>query len=460
MINKNLEHTGHHFVAIFGGSVSGSEAAFQLANRGFRVVVFEQNILPYGKIEDGLPKWHAKLRDKEEKLIDDKLDHINIRYVPCVRLGRDLDFHDLVNNWGFSAVLLATGAWKDRPVPIEGIDDYVEKGLVYQNPFVYWFNHYHEPTYKGRQYEVPDNAVVVGGGLASLDVVKIVMIETVQKALQKRGIDVDMFKLERSIAKTLEEHNLTMDELGLKGCTLYYRREAKDMPLSSLPKNTPEGRLKAEAVNRKILENFLQKYLFRFEPLSVPVDKVVENGRLAGITFQRTKVENGKVVSVSGEFHTHKTSMVISSIGSIPEKIEGIPADGTLFKMTDEKSCRLIGFENVFALGNAVTGRGNIKESQEHGRDISVDVMENHFQWQEDDYQQWLRGTEEGITEQVSAIAEQIKRQKFMPEPVIKMILDRTEKLMNKVGFEGEYREWIKRHTPVRLEELIGERKP
>ena len=180
-----MEQTGHHYVAIFGGSVSGSEAAHQLAGRGFRVVVFDQNYLPYGKIEDGLPKWHAKLRDKEEDLIDDKLDHPNITFVPGVRLGKEVDFNDLVNNWGFSAILIATGAWRDRSLPISGIDDYVDKGLVYQNPFVYWFNHYHEPGYTGPAYSVPDNAIVVGGGLASLDVVKIIMIETVQKALLK-----------------------------------------------------------------------------------------------------------------------------------------------------------------------------------------------------------------------------------------------------------------------------------
>ena len=50
-----------HIVAVFGGAVSGAEAAFQLAERGIKTVVFDQQLLPYGKIEDGLPKWHAKL---------------------------------------------------------------------------------------------------------------------------------------------------------------------------------------------------------------------------------------------------------------------------------------------------------------------------------------------------------------------------------------------------------------
>src|SRR5690606_373433 len=104
----------HHLVAIFGGAVSGAEAAYQLSQSGIQSIVFEQNKLPYGKIEDGLPKWHAKLRDKEENNINEKLSNANVTFVPCVRLGQDIDFEDIAKNWGFSAILLATGAWRDR----------------------------------------------------------------------------------------------------------------------------------------------------------------------------------------------------------------------------------------------------------------------------------------------------------------------------------------------------------
>jgi len=48
-----------YFVAVVGGAVSGSVAAEILANHGIRVAVFEQNKRPYGKIEDGLPRWHV-----------------------------------------------------------------------------------------------------------------------------------------------------------------------------------------------------------------------------------------------------------------------------------------------------------------------------------------------------------------------------------------------------------------
>ncbi len=450
-----MEDSGHHYVAIFGGSVSGSEAAHLLAERGFRVAVFDQNYLPYGKIEDGLPKWHAKLRDKEEATIDDKLSHENITFIPGVRLGKELDFNDIAANWGFSAVLLATGAWKDRSLPIMGIDDYVDKGLVYQNPFIHWFNHYHESGYQGQAYEIPDGAIVVGGGLASLDVVKVVMIETVQKALKGRGIDADMFTLERSIAKVLDEHHLTMDDLGLKGCTLYYRREAKHMPLSTFPRDTPEHIAKAESVNQKILENFVQKYLFNFQPCAVPHEKIVENGGLKGIVFQKTKIVGEKAIPVEGEFIEQKTELVISSIGSMPEKIDGIPQEGNLFKLASEESCRIDGFENVFALGNAVTGRGNIKESLEHGKYVTLDVMDHHFHWMEEDYQKWLRGVEGGVEKQISEIASTITRQRFLSIETLGNIKKKISELHHLTGYKGNYREWIEEKRPVRLESIL-----
>ena len=104
---------GQHYVAIVGGAIAGSVAAEILAGHGIRVAVIEQNKRPYGKIEDGLPRWHAEQRRQEYARIDARLRKPGIDYVPCTRLGRDVEFQDLCENWGFSAVILANGAWRD-----------------------------------------------------------------------------------------------------------------------------------------------------------------------------------------------------------------------------------------------------------------------------------------------------------------------------------------------------------
>ena len=57
-----MANPGQHFVAVIGGAISGSVAAEILADHGIRVAVIEQNTRPYGKIEDGLPRWHVEQR--------------------------------------------------------------------------------------------------------------------------------------------------------------------------------------------------------------------------------------------------------------------------------------------------------------------------------------------------------------------------------------------------------------
>ena len=449
-----MEHSGHHFIAVIGGSVSGSEAALQLAEKGFRVVVFDQLALPYGKIEDGLPKWHVKLRDKEEDAIDKKLMHQNIRFVPNVRLGSDLDLNDLVNNWGFSAILLATGAWKDRPLPIKGIDKFNGKGLICQNQLIKWFNHCHEPGYDGPLFDMPDGTAVIGGGLASIDVIKIIMIKTVQNKLLERGIAVDLFTMERGIDRVLDQHNLTMEVLGLKGATLFYRRTSYDMPLK--PYSREDQREKAREVSHRMLGITQKKYKFNFMPLSLPIEAIEEDGRLKGLVFLKAKVDNGKVVPIEGSEFEFKTDLVISSIGSLPEPLTGLPFKNSLIETEENGSCKVKGYENVFAIGNAVTGRGNIAESRTHGRESAQNIMVEHLEWDEKQFQQFLRNLESDVDQQVDSITKHLSGLNGMPDEVIRTILDESEKLQKQVGFNGNYLEWKKKNLPVRLEDMPG----
>ncbi len=443
-----MEQHPAHFVAVVGGAVAGSVAAANLAERGVLVAVFEQGVRPYGKIEDGLPKWHVKLRAQEERKIDERLAHPNIFFVPKTRLGRDLDFLDLVQNWGFSAVLLANGAWRDRPLPVDGAEKYIGKGLVYQNDLVRWFNHCHEPDYAGPRYDIPDNAVVVGGGLASLDVVKIVMLVTVQRALQEAGVQVDLLTLEhKSIQTVLAEHDLTLEKLGLKGCTLFYRRRVRDMPLAVMPEDaTPERREKVYQAREKILRNFRQKYLFGFEPCRVPSGLLVENDRLVGLKFKHTRVEDGKVRVLDDTEYEARSPLVISSIGSIPEPIPGIDMTGELYRLRDHETGQLAGFEHVFALGNVVTGKGNIKSSLVHGKQVASHVLEEFLAWRQEDYEKLLKFAGERAEARVDRVAELLQEKKLLSVERIREILDRVQQRQKEVGYEGDYRKWIERH--------------
>ena len=448
-----------HYVAIFGGAVAGSEAAFQLTQKGVKVVVFEQNALPYGKIESGLPKWHHKLRDRQEKIIDEKLSHKDVKYVPLTKVGRDVDLQSVVADYNFSAVLLATGAWRDRPQAIEGINEYVNKGLLYQNPLVAWFNNNHDPNYKGEQVEIPDNTLVIGGGLASVDVIKIVVIETVRAALKKRAIEIDALTLERKgVAKALEEMNLSMEKLGLKGPRLVIRNRVHEMSLTTLPDNPSEADIeKASQVRRKLVAILQEKFPFRLIENRMAVDKVVENGRLTGLVFREVHLqEDGSYAEVEGSEETIKAPLVISAIGSIPEPIPGIRMKGDIYRVVDSQSGQIEGFDKVFALGNAVTGRGNIRQSQVHSRRVSESIVDDYMVWDEEDYDEIFEFAENVTDRKVDSLVDRLQRIKPLSPEQVRGIDEKVTALQKKVGYEGDYAKWVKKHLPTRLEDMAG----
>jgi len=446
-----------HIACIFGGAVAGSEAAYQLAQRGIYSVVFEQEALPYGKIEHGLPKWHIKLRDKEEGQIDDKISSPYVSYVPCCKLGRDISVEE-VQSFGFSAVLLAVGAWRDRPLPVTGVDQYIGRGFYYQNPYVMWFNQYHSPDYQGEQCELHDNAIVVGGGLASIDVVKILMLETALRALKEKGLDADLFTLEKKgIPFVLKQLGVSWDDLGLKGCTLFYRRRNLDMPLNEIPKGIPPERAeKMKKVREKLIRNAQSKYLFEFRPCSVPVRPIVEEDRLAGLVFQETQVKDGKATALEGTEFEVRSPLTISSIGSLPEPLPGLPMKWNLLDVESEETGKVAGFDNVFALGNTVTGRGNIRASLLHGRQVAGYLMDEFFAWREEDYQKLIQLESDEVARQANRIADYLQEKRLHAPEQIQQILSRVQGYQRKAGYEGDYAAWAKKNAFTRLEQLIG----
>src|SRR5262249_1992468 len=371
-----MTNPGHHFVAVIGGAISGSVAAEILADQGIRVAVFEQNTRPYGKIEDGLPRWHVEQRKQEYARIDARMKKMNVYFIPSTKLGRDFDLPQLFK-WGFSAVILANGAWRDRELGVPEAEQYVGKGLVYQNPFIYWYNHKNEKDYNGARYETPDEAVVVGGGLASIDVVKVLQLENYERALKARGIQADMHELEKGIPEVCKTHGVKPEELGVKGCVLLYRRREQDMPLAQPADNaTPEQVAKTEMVRQKMLRLARDKYLFRFQDRRVTTGIIVQNGRLVGLKVAETKVEGRKAEPIPGSEQELRTPLVVSSIGSVPEKLPGINMNGDYYTFAGKDVPRYTAVDRVFGVGNQVTGQGNIRVSLIHSQKVRKRVVD------------------------------------------------------------------------------------
>ncbi len=453
-MTQQENNLSRHVMAVIGAATAGSEIARILADRGALVIVFEQNPRPYGKIEDGLPRWHVKQRHDEYEEINKRLDHPNIEYVPKTRMGRDLDFEELRSRWGLSGIVLSHGAWRDRPFPVEGADEFIDHGLVYQNPLIYWFNHYLEKQYDGPRYELSPGATVVGGGLASIDVVKVLQIETTLTVLKARGIAADMLALEREgIEPVLSASGLKYGDLGVAPCKLFYRRRVLDMPLSDIPPDAPAKRAEAlKSARAKILEKAQRKFLFEFKELRAPSGVIADNGVMVGVNFSRTEVADGQVRIVQEGAESAHAKLTISSIGSIPEPVPGIPQKGEVYTYVDRDVGLLMdGATAVFAAGNVLTGKGNIKDSLESGTEIGTRVAEAYL---------GLSGEELNLAEDArkeaaasgEKIAGAISARPKLPADKVAEVLKRVRERQHAVGYEGNYREWIAKVTPADLQ--------
>jgi ferredoxin/flavodoxin---NADP+ reductase len=453
------ESSARHVVAIFGGACAGSTAAEVLATHGVEVVVFEQNVRPYGKIEDGLPRWHREQRSMEYRKIDARLDRPGVHLVPSTRLGRDLDFADVVT-WGWSAVLLANGAWRDRTLEVPDADRWVGHGLAYQNPFIYWFNHLPEAAYDGPRFEVPPGAICIGGGLASIDVIKVIQLELYGRALRERGVHVDMYELEhRGIPTVCRDHGIEdPHQLGVADGWLTYRRRVEDMPIAPLPDGaTAEQRAKIEAVRRRMLAKAQDKFLFHMRPQVVPKALVIEEGHVAGVRFVETTQQGGRLVEIPDHEIELHSSLVVSSIGSLPELIPGIVSKGTYYDYADWDTGAYAPIPGVFGVGNVVTGRGNIKASEYHSRDVAKFLIEHYLGVQDGgDGVRTVDGlaapSEAAGAESARAVLAHVQGKPPLDPDTADRLVARARARQQVVGCTAGYAPWLERVTPPDME--------
>jgi len=447
-----MTHRPYHFVAIVGGAIAGSVATEILADNGIHVVVIEQNKKPYGKIEDGLPRRHLEQRKQEYSRIDARLRKPGVFFLPYTRLGRDLDFQDLCDNWGFSAVVLANGAWRDRELGIPGAEEFIHKGLVYQNPFIYWYNHKNEQDYTGPRYQVPDETLVVGGGLASIDVVKILQLENYERVLRASGVQTDVYELEKKgVPAVCKMHGIAPEDLGVKGCLLIYRRRGQDMPLAQPPENATLDQIaKTEAIRQKMLHLAQEKYLFRFQDRRVSTGLLIEDGRLVGLKLAETKVEGRKAEPLAGSEYELRVPMVISSIGSLPEEIPGVAMNGEYYDFNHETLPQYGESDHVFGVGNVVTGQGNIRSSLLHSQEAATKLIENYIGVADEGTApaRFYAGAEAGGTAQAQAVRDQVQLMPSLSYQEVAAIEQRIRVLQERVGYTGDYDSWIASVTP------------
>ena len=336
-----------------------------------------------------------------------------------------------------------------------GADQFINKGLIYQNPFIYWYNHKNEKGYAGPQYETPDETIVVGGGLASIDVVKVLQLENYERAMRARGIATNMHELEKGIPAACKAHGVKPEELGVKGCLLIYRRREQDMPLAQPPDNaTPEQIAKTEQVRQKMLRLAREKYLFRVQDRRLTTGLVVENGRVVGLKVAETKIEGRSAQPIPGSEHELRAPLVISSIGSVPEIIPGVMMKGEYYTFSGEDLPRYSGCEHVFGVGNVVTGQGNIRVSLIHSQRVTKHLIENYIGIGDGvgDLSALYEAAEAQAAREAEAVERTIQSAPALSPEKLANIKKRIRILQEKAGYTSDYDSWIAKVTPPDLE--------
>ena len=202
----------------------------------------------------------------------------------------------------------------------------------------------------------------------------------------------------------------------------------------------------------KIVDKAQRKFLFEFHELRAPGKVIVENGAMAGLNFNRTEVTGSQVKTVEEGVEDARAQLTISSIGSIPQPIPGIPQKGETYIYADQKIGLLMeGPTAVFAAGNVLTGKGNIKDSLESGTEIGMRVAEAYLGLSNEKLD-----LAEGARKQAAASAEKIAcamsvRPKIAPEGVASL-LRRVRERQRAVGYEGSFRAWLAKVTPADLQ--------
>ena len=162
------EPNGHR-VAIIGSGPAGLACAGDLAKLGYEVRVFEAlhkvgGVLVYGIPEFRLPKERIVAREI------DSLRRLGVVFETDTIAGRTLTVDSLLDEEGYDAVFIGSGAGLPRFMGIEGEN---LNGVVSANEFLTRTNlmhaydeEYDTPIYAGRR------AVVVGGGNVAMDAVR------------------------------------------------------------------------------------------------------------------------------------------------------------------------------------------------------------------------------------------------------------------------------------------------
>ena len=369
-------------IAIVGSGPAGyytAEAAVKKWGDEARIDVFDMLPVPFGLIRTGVAPDHQSIkgvsRRYEKTAIGD-----TVRFVGNIAIGRDVSIEELQSL--YDAVILATGAPKDRLLRIDGSD---AENVIGSAAFVGWYNGHPEfanlnPDLSGR------HAVVVGMGNVALDVARILSKTEDEFA----GSDIVTHALDALRNSRLESvtilgrrgpHQIMMTPKEL-GELMQLERASPQVESADLPPLDDDAVL--EPGMRKsvtLLREFaaIPPNIHGEKPIAIEFDffaspKAIDvtDGRATGVVVERTVVEAGRAIG-TGETYRIPADIVITCIGYETSPIEGVPFDERAGRFANDQGRILPG---LYCVGWAKRGpSGTIGTNRPDGYSV-IDIVD------------------------------------------------------------------------------------
>ena len=315
-------------VAVIGSGPAGLACASDLAKLGYEVTVFEALHEVGGVLVYGIPEFRLPKTDVVAKEIE-SVRRLGVKFETDVIVGRTVTIDSLMDDEGFDAVFIGSGAGLPRFMGIEGEN---LNGVLSANEFLTRANlmraydeQYDTPIYVGK------SVVVVGGGNVAMDAVR------------------------------------TAKRLGAEATIVYRRSEAE------LPARVEEvHHAKEEGIEFRMLTN----------PTRILGDK---NGWVKGINC--LKMELGEPdasgrrspIEVAGSDFEIECDVVIMALGTSPNPLIASTTDaletsrrGCIIADEDGRTSR----KGVFAGGDTVTGAATVILAMGAGRKAAKAIDE------------------------------------------------------------------------------------
>ncbi len=307
------ESTNGHKVAVIGSGPAGLTCAGDLAKLGYEVTVFEAlhelgGVLVYGIPEFRLPK-HAVVAKEIEKVKE-----LGVKFETNVVIGKSTTIDQLIEEEGFEAVFVGSGAGLPKFMGIPGEN---ANGVFSANEYLTRSNlmkafdeSYDTPIVAGTK------VAVVGGGNVAMDAARTAL---------RLGAEVH----------------------------IVYRRSEEELPA------------RVEEVHHAKEEGVI------FDLLTNPKEILVDDkGYVKGMTVVKMELgapdESGRrrPVEVAGSEYTIELDTVIMSLGTSPNPLissttEGLEVNKWQCIVADEETGKTTK-EGVYAGGDAVTGAATV----------------------------------------------------------------------------------------------------